>query len=107
MLVPTAGISRQVCRISQIACVCASGVYTIISTLLKSGHTNGAIDELMVNMMDYINVLSTMDFILKLMDFINWMLQDHPSLLPTLLDIMGPYIQIMGSQIYVWISIEK
>ena len=48
-----------------------------------------------------------MDFILKLMDFINWMLQDHPSLLPTLLDIMGPYIQIMGSQIYVWISIEK
>ena len=49
------------------------GVYTIIATLLKSGHTNGAIDELM----------------------------DHPALFPILLDLMGPYIQIMGSQIYV------
>jgi ectoine hydroxylase-related dioxygenase (phytanoyl-CoA dioxygenase family) len=49
------------------------GVYTIISTLLKSGHTNGAIDQLM----------------------------DHPALFPILLDLMGPYITIMGSQIYV------
>eukprot|EP01045_Picozoa_sp_COSAG04_P001049 COSAG04_NODE_31_length_35649_cov_21.693052_18_plen_328_part_00 len=47
--------------------------YTIIQTLLKSGGTNGALDELM----------------------------DLPSLFPTILDLMGPYIQVMGSQIYV------
>ena len=47
--------------------------YTIIQTLLKSGGTNGALDELM----------------------------DLPTLFPTILDLMGPYIQVMGSQIYV------
>ena len=28
-------------------------------------------------------------------------LMDHPSLFPLILDLMGPYLQIMGSQIYV------